>query len=194
MFSAGTARGPRGSERRKKLLQVFGACDDGRKGYLSREDLKVAVVMLFGYKPSKMEVDTMVPGLSKTGVTPDDFVTLMTLKSRAQRSWGDHRQIFSVFDTHCRGFLNLDDFKRGFQRVAPRLSEQTIIEAFRIVAGKIWNDDLCLLSEKRDPRYTQTQCISIDLGPPVHSPQRLLRTIKGGGGRRLRWTRLLQRL
>ncbi|MEE6523418.1 hypothetical protein FKM82_022330 [Ascaphus truei] len=35
-------------------LEVFESCDEGSKGYLSREDMKVAVVMLFGYKPSKV--------------------------------------------------------------------------------------------------------------------------------------------
>ncbi|CAJ0944358.1 unnamed protein product [Ranitomeya imitator] len=189
-------------------LSVFKACDEGKKGYLSREDLKVAVVMMFGYKPSKvinsalylvecalllvflpltrtpivlvddeeagitlrsgvpapqlgfhmrdtdvflacvipallrssmrertenLEVDTMVPGLSRTGeVTPDEFVKLMTLKGSVQPSFGDQRQIFSVFDSNCRGFLNLDDFKRAFKRVAPHLPEQTIIEAFSL--------------------------------------------------------------
>ncbi|XP_075699841.1 EF-hand calcium-binding domain-containing protein 11 isoform X4 [Rhinoderma darwinii] len=135
MFAAGSlsARDVSDSERRK-FLQVFEACDEGKKGHLSREDLKVAVVTLFGYKPSKIEVDTMVPGLPKTGgVRPDEFVKLMSLKRSAQLSFGDLRQIFSVFDTHCRGFLNLDDFNRAFKRVAPNLSEQTIIEAFREV-------------------------------------------------------------
>ncbi|XP_044127496.1 EF-hand calcium-binding domain-containing protein 11 [Bufo gargarizans] len=135
MFAAGSlsARDVSDSDR-KKYLQVFEACDEGKKGCLSREDLKVAVVMLFGYKPSKIEVDTMVSGLLKAGgVRPDEFVKLMALKRSAQRSFGDQRQIFSVFDTHCRGFLNLDDFKCAFKRVAPHLSEQTIIETFREV-------------------------------------------------------------
>lgn len=34
--------------------QVFRLCDQEQKGYLNREDLKMAVVMLFGYKPSKV--------------------------------------------------------------------------------------------------------------------------------------------
>ncbi|XP_069807327.1 EF-hand calcium-binding domain-containing protein 11 isoform X2 [Dendropsophus ebraccatus] len=132
------ARGVSDSDRRR-FLQVFQACDEGKKGFLSREDLKVAVVMLFGYKPSKMEVDTKVPDLSKTGgVRSDEFVKLMALKKSAQQSFGDHRQIFSVFDTHCRGFLNLGDFKRAFSRVAPHLSEQTVIEAFRSAALEIF--------------------------------------------------------
>ncbi|XP_069064268.1 EF-hand calcium-binding domain-containing protein 11 isoform X2 [Pleurodeles waltl] len=43
-----------------RLVEVFHICDEDKKGFLSREDLKVAVVMLFGYKPSKAEVDSMI--------------------------------------------------------------------------------------------------------------------------------------
>ncbi|XP_064342257.1 EF-hand calcium-binding domain-containing protein 11 isoform X5 [Camelus dromedarius] len=44
----------------KKWVEVFKACDEDNKGYLSREDFKVAVVMLFGYKPSKIEADSVM--------------------------------------------------------------------------------------------------------------------------------------
>lgn len=42
--------------------QVFKVCDEDNKGYLSREDFKVAVVMLFGYKPSKVQLSFSVWG------------------------------------------------------------------------------------------------------------------------------------
>uniref|UniRef100_A0A8C5R701 EF-hand calcium binding domain 11 n=1 Tax=Leptobrachium leishanense TaxID=445787 RepID=A0A8C5R701_9ANUR len=119
---------------RSKFIKVFHACDKGSKGYLSREDLKVAVVMLFGYKPPKIEVDSMITLMPKaTGVTPDAFVRMMSTKKAAQLSTGDERQIFQVFDAHCRGYLSMDDFKRAFKRVTPHLSEQTVLEAFREV-------------------------------------------------------------
>ncbi|VTJ64811.1 Hypothetical predicted protein [Marmota monax] len=46
----------------KKFVEVgvFKACDEDNKGYLSREDFKVAFVMLFGYKPSKIEADSVM--------------------------------------------------------------------------------------------------------------------------------------
>ncbi|XP_023384621.1 EF-hand calcium-binding domain-containing protein 11 isoform X5 [Pteropus vampyrus] len=49
---------------RKKLVEVFKACDEDNKGYLSREDFKVAVVMLFGYKPSKIEANSVMSSLN----------------------------------------------------------------------------------------------------------------------------------
>ncbi|XP_058254238.1 EF-hand calcium-binding domain-containing protein 11 isoform X3 [Hemibagrus wyckioides] len=87
---------------RKRFVSVFNECDVEKKGYLSREDLKVAVVMLFGYKPSKSETSMMM----EAGAEPN-----------------------------CpgRGFLKLEDFRSVFARVAPRLSERTVLEAFRHV-------------------------------------------------------------
>ncbi|XP_072819674.1 EF-hand calcium-binding domain-containing protein 11 isoform X5 [Vicugna pacos] len=62
----------------KKWVEVFKACDEDNKGYLSREDFKVAVVMLFGYKPSKIEADSVMssvdPNTSDRGyLTLEDF-------------------------------------------------------------------------------------------------------------------------
>ncbi|KAM4690806.1 EF-hand calcium-binding domain-containing protein 11 [Rhinophrynus dorsalis] len=122
---------------RKRFMKVFESCDQGKKGYLTREDLKVAVVMLFGYKPSKLEVNSMMsslqPANETTGVTLDVFVRMMSTKKAAQLSFGDHRQIFSAFDAHCCGFLTVEDFKRAFKHVSPHLPEQTVLEAFREV-------------------------------------------------------------
>ena len=38
------------------ILQAFYEADDGQKGWLSAEDYKVGVVMLLGYKPSKVKL------------------------------------------------------------------------------------------------------------------------------------------
>ncbi|XP_077319879.1 EF-hand calcium-binding domain-containing protein 11 isoform X2 [Lithobates pipiens] len=116
----------------ESFRSVFAACDEGQKGYLSREDFKVAVVMLFGYKPYKLEVDSILSSKSG-GIRVDEFVKLMSVKRSTQLNFGEQRQIFSVFDTHCRGFLNVDDFKRAFKRVAPSIPEHTVLEAFREV-------------------------------------------------------------
>jgi hypothetical protein len=38
----------------RTFVQVFSHCDEGNKRYLSRTELKLAIVCLFGYKPSKV--------------------------------------------------------------------------------------------------------------------------------------------
>ncbi|KAK7152785.1 hypothetical protein R3I93_010875 [Phoxinus phoxinus] len=118
----------------KKLELVFHQCDVGKKGYLSREDLKIAVVMLCGYKPSKSETNILMEnGTNKEcpGVPLEQFVPLMGRKMSSEDPYEKTRQIFTAFDVHCRGFLKMDDFKSAFKRVAPRLPERTVLEAFR---------------------------------------------------------------
>ncbi|XP_057395336.1 EF-hand calcium-binding domain-containing protein 11-like isoform X25 [Balaenoptera acutorostrata] len=85
----------------KKWVEVFKACDEENKGCLSRENFKVAVVMLFGYKPSKIEADAVM-----SSVDPN---------------------------TSDRGYLTLEDFKKAFKQVAPKLSERIILEVFRYI-------------------------------------------------------------
>ncbi|XP_057398261.1 EF-hand calcium-binding domain-containing protein 11-like isoform X36 [Balaenoptera acutorostrata] len=87
----------------KKWVEVFKACDEENKGCLSRENFKVAVVMLFGYKPSKIEADAVM-----SSVDPN---------------------------TSDRGYLTLEDFKKAFKQVAPKLSERIILEVFRGFPG-----------------------------------------------------------
>ncbi|XP_027012857.2 EF-hand calcium-binding domain-containing protein 11 isoform X6 [Tachysurus fulvidraco] len=121
---------------RKRFVSVFKQCDVEKKGYLSREDLKVAVVMLFGYKPSKSETSMMMEaGVEPNcpGVPLEHFVSLMRRKLPAGDPYEKTRQLFSAFDLHCRGFLKLEDFRNVFARVAPRLPERTVLEAFRHV-------------------------------------------------------------
>ncbi|XP_068942077.1 EF-hand calcium-binding domain-containing protein 11 isoform X2 [Petaurus breviceps papuanus] len=83
---------------RRKWVKVFEACDEDKKGYLSREDFKVAVVMLFGYKPTKIEADSVMTSVNS--------------------------------NTSDRGFLTLEDFKKAFKQVAPKLPERIVLEAF----------------------------------------------------------------
>ncbi|KAK2878962.1 hypothetical protein Q8A67_019753 [Cirrhinus molitorella] len=90
--------------------------------------------MLFGYKPSKSETDILMEnGTIKDcpGVPLERFVSLMGRKMSGGDPYEKTRQIFTAFDVHCRGFLKLDDFKSAFKRVAPRLPERTVLEAFR---------------------------------------------------------------
>nr|XP_056707769.1 EF-hand calcium-binding domain-containing protein 11 [Euleptes europaea] len=125
----------RDEHQRKRWVKAFEACDEGNKGYLSREDYKVAVVMLFGYKPSKMEVESVMASAqqSQSGVSPEEFLNLMSTKKTAQLYHSEARHLFTAFDMQCKGFLSLDDFKTAFRIVAPKLPERTIVEAFREV-------------------------------------------------------------
>ncbi|XP_058148525.1 EF-hand calcium-binding domain-containing protein 11 isoform X4 [Dasypus novemcinctus] len=68
-----------GPSEHRKWAEVFKACDEDDKGYLSREDFKVAVVMLFGYKPSKIEVDSVMSSINQN-TSDRGFLTLEDFK------------------------------------------------------------------------------------------------------------------
>ncbi|XP_076407331.1 EF-hand calcium-binding domain-containing protein 11 isoform X2 [Peromyscus maniculatus bairdii] len=116
-----------------RLRQVFKACDEDNKGYLSREDFKVAIVMLFGYKPSKIEADSVMSAVNPntSGISLEGFLNVVKRKKEAQLYRSEIRHIFTAFDMHYRGFLTLEDFNRAFSRVAPKLPARTVLEVFR---------------------------------------------------------------
>ncbi|XP_076704150.2 EF-hand calcium-binding domain-containing protein 11 isoform X3 [Callospermophilus lateralis] len=99
----------------KKFVEVFKACDEDNKGYLSREDFKVAFVMLFGYKPSKIEADSVMS--SKNSSTSDrGFLTLEDFQ-RAFRLVAPklpERTVLEVFrevDQDSDGLVSFRDFE-----------------------------------------------------------------------------------
>ncbi|XP_057398263.1 EF-hand calcium-binding domain-containing protein 11-like isoform X20 [Balaenoptera acutorostrata] len=109
----------------KKWVEVFKACDEENKGCLSRENFKVAVVMLFGYKPSKIEADAVM-----SSVDPN---------------------------TSDRGYLTLEDFKKAFKQVAPKLSERIILEVFRGHRFEPWSRKIPHAAEQLSPCATTTE-------------------------------------
>ncbi|XP_037688016.1 EF-hand calcium-binding domain-containing protein 11 isoform X2 [Choloepus didactylus] len=139
MFFAEVGAGPRTYEaspsEHRKWVEVFKACDEDKKGYLSREDFKVAVVMLFGYKPYKIEVDSVMSSINEntSGILLEEFLSVVRTKKEAQLCWSEIRHIFTAFDMRYRGFLTLEDFKKAFRQVAPKLPERIILEVFREV-------------------------------------------------------------
>ncbi|XP_076979421.1 EF-hand calcium-binding domain-containing protein 11 isoform X3 [Tamandua tetradactyla] len=122
-----------GPSEHRKWVEVFKACDEDKKGYLSREDFKVAIVMLFGYKPSKIEVDSVMSSINQntSGIFLEEFLNVVRKKKEAQLCWSEIKHIFTAFDMHYRGFLTLEDFQKAFKQVAPKLPERIIIEVFR---------------------------------------------------------------
>lgn len=122
---------------RCRIATVFELCDEDEDGLLSREDLKVAVVMLFGYKPSKLETDRLMGDershTQQGGLTLHMFQTLIAekLSEEEEDSYVRARQMFGAFDVHCRGFLKAEDFEMAFRQVAPRLPGGIAAEAFR---------------------------------------------------------------
>lgn len=113
--------------------QAFRFADEEGKGYLTEEDYKAAVISVFGYKPSKYEVQAVwskhCPDTS-AGLTKNAFVDLMHSRLKVQDTDDLIRQIFVSFDRQSRGFISLQDCKDAFRQIAPNMTERTIERVF----------------------------------------------------------------
>ena len=58
----------------RKITELFHEADTNDKGYLTREDFKFAMIVLFGYKPSKYEVDRLMPNSNEMNLS--DFMKI----------------------------------------------------------------------------------------------------------------------
>ncbi|CAE1256494.1 EF-hand calcium-binding domain-containing protein 11 [Acanthosepion pharaonis] len=125
------------SKKETKLLhKVFQDCDEGGKGYLTREDLKVSLVLVFGYKPSKYETDQMMKKYChgdeiNPGLNLEQFLEVMKPKMLVKDEDEEIRQTFMAFDSQCNGFLKVEDLKKVFAQVAPNFPVQQIEKVFR---------------------------------------------------------------
>ncbi|XP_071485600.1 EF-hand calcium-binding domain-containing protein 11-like [Diadema antillarum] len=113
------------------LETVYHESDVDSKGWLSREDLKVAVVRLFGYKPSKFEVDDLMKDVQEPGMTKTEFISTMRCKLKAQDMDEHIRQIFLAFDSKCKGFLTYEELEKACEQVAPGIKPLRLQAAFR---------------------------------------------------------------
>ena len=120
-------------EDRMTIISVFYDSDEGHKDILNREDLKVAVVSLFGYKPSKYEVNDMMKSLphDALGMPLNIFLEIMSSKMATIDEDDYIRQVFVAFDRHCHSFLTIDDLKKAVGQVAPHLPAHAIESSFR---------------------------------------------------------------
>lgn len=119
---------------RKDCEEAFTAADEEKKGYLTPEDYKVAILSLFGYKPSKYEVTAVWrENCVNSGLAKDKFVSLAVQRMNQQDKDEMARQIFLAFDVHCQGFLTERECLRAFQSVAPNLAKSRVPAVFREV-------------------------------------------------------------
>ncbi|XP_061429803.1 EF-hand calcium-binding domain-containing protein 11-like isoform X2 [Lethenteron reissneri] len=65
------------------------------------------------------------------GMPFDEFRRAVSTRLASVDFDDETRRIFTAFDTCCRGFLTVEDFRKAFSLVAPHLSGQTIHETFR---------------------------------------------------------------
>lgn len=121
---------------RQDCIKAFEHADEGSKGFLTREDYKVAVLELLGYKPSKYELESVwkvhvcqqqqESTVECLGVNKDRFLAVMFQRLLQKDQDELIRQVFVSFDNHLNGFITLDDCKQAFHEVAPVIKAELI--------------------------------------------------------------------
>ncbi|XP_011407559.2 PREDICTED: EF-hand calcium-binding domain-containing protein 11-like [Amphimedon queenslandica] len=124
----------------RKISLAFESADENKKGYLSKRDYKVAIIELFGYKPSKYEINSSwkeKAGDEETGLDLKAFTDLVLPRLQAQDSSEIIRQTFMAFDRFSRGFISLEDCKDAFAKVAPLIPCSRVESFFKEIDGDL---------------------------------------------------------
>ncbi|CAF1270456.1 unnamed protein product [Rotaria sordida] len=116
------------------IEKLFHECDRKRKGYLDREDIKVASIRLYGIKLDKYKIERLlsnIPNRTHPGLTLDEFIDFVHSYNHQIDREDQNREIFLILDRTCKGFLTKEDFIRAFERINIKLKTETIDSAFK---------------------------------------------------------------
>ncbi|CAF0741070.1 unnamed protein product [Adineta steineri] len=116
------------------IEKLFRECDRKGKGYLDREDIKVATIRLYGLKMDKYKIERLlsnIPNRVHPGLTLDQFIDFVYSYKHQIDHEDENRETFLILDRTCKGFLNKDDFIRAFERLNIKLNPDAIDSAFK---------------------------------------------------------------
>ena len=125
----------------KIIKRAFDLADNDKNGYLNREQLKIAHIVVFGCKPSKQEVEEIMDKYGRTTSNPsfsedkrivdfDKYKQKMMEKLRHTDSDDDVMETFQVLDARCKGFIDLEDFKKLVHQFLPNFDDLKIRRIF----------------------------------------------------------------
>eukprot|EP00238_Polyblepharides_amylifera_P004585 CAMPEP_0196581250 /NCGR_PEP_ID=MMETSP1081-20130531/33183_1 /TAXON_ID=36882 /ORGANISM="Pyramimonas amylifera, Strain CCMP720" /LENGTH=154 /DNA_ID=CAMNT_0041901407 /DNA_START=72 /DNA_END=533 /DNA_ORIENTATION=+ len=114
---------------KKHILESFQEFDEGSKGWLSKSDLKCAMLSLFGRKPTKDEVEQLMQPCDYQ-LDFGAFQTAMEEKLSLLEPGDRIRQIFKAFDKRCFGFIGREDLHAVFHDCLPHIKSSVIDEIF----------------------------------------------------------------
>ena len=105
------------------VQDTFILLDTTHKGYLTRHDLKCAIILLLGYTPSHIELTAL---LTTAGCHPptqqltlDRFLPLLTRRIQQHDTLQYYQQLFGAFDSDNNGFIRRTDFIQVCLSVTP---------------------------------------------------------------------------
>jgi Ca2+-binding EF-hand superfamily protein len=123
----------------QEILRCFDAFDRGQKGYLDKDDLKVAATALLGRRPTKFEVQKWIRSAGTRAAAEDgegegqgigvDRAAFLGIMSPILAQVDDldrMRCAFKAFDISCRGFITMKDFRAGMSEACPAMPEAQV--------------------------------------------------------------------
>ncbi len=128
-----------------KLVQKsFEFASQSKRGWLNRDDLKVALVAALGYKPSKYEIDGIMQkhGKSRAEFSGEfensdeivlDFPTYKVVILEKMKHWDldeEVRETFQLLDARCKGFIEYSDFEKVVRKFLPNQDAVNIKKMF----------------------------------------------------------------
>lgn len=120
------------NEQFQNLKKAFIFADQGGKGYLTKNDFKVAYIALWGYKPSKYEITVIKENwpFDKKCVNFELFCNLMADKYRFQSQESKISQTFIAMDNEYRGYITLENYLKAVEKIAPFMDKTLATKYF----------------------------------------------------------------
>ncbi|KAJ3285247.1 EF-hand calcium-binding domain-containing protein 11 [Rhizoclosmatium sp. JEL0117] len=114
------------------IRDAFQRADVEGRGYLSKHGLKVGMMGLLGYKPSKFEIEQINKryNLERGELNLDAFTEIMAPRLAQVDSDDMIRQMFVALDLQGNGFITLENLKAVFRKVVPNVSMNVVEEFF----------------------------------------------------------------
>lgn len=109
----------------KEILRAFQYYS--KNDYLNSQQYKLAYISLFGYSPSKLEMEMLFKSPNDV-LYKEDFIKIISEKRIDEEKF--IKNLFSAIDTHCTGFLTLRDVVRAFHSVSKMIPYHVIAQVF----------------------------------------------------------------
>lgn len=119
---------------RRLITAAFENANEMGCGKLNRDDFIVACVELFGFRPSKHDLDKLFKEGkldSQIYINMDEFTAFAAPRLQNPRQDDFLRQTFTMLDIECKNFLTVADFKRAMPASISQFPDRAIEEAFR---------------------------------------------------------------
>lgn len=114
--------------------RAFSFVDKNNMGMLNRHQIKMLYLALFGYQPSLFELNNLSDKIKRNNgnyISKEDLWKHLEEKFHYKDKYDELREIFQSFDTHCKGFINFEDFEKAIKLKHPKMDRLKILKYFR---------------------------------------------------------------